>query len=236
MRRKNFIFGEKMFFSLIELLIVIAIIVIIVGLLLPLLAQARSKVQSLKCLSNMRQIFQASVAYSNDHNRLPSLNDTVYSLDGSVVAKPRWPMLLGKYKYMTGKIVESNVPEGIFKCPMATSKTSGMYGMSPSAMDNPIQKWVTPSFKAFLADSTCWDWLLPGKWFFITDESNLWVGAYDANNGIPLFHERKTIFPFSFLDGHVKTLKFYSSLHNTYDHNVFIAIKNYSQGSLYPGI
>ena len=236
MRRVNFVFGGKIFFSLIELLVVIAIIAILAGLLLPLLAQVRGKGQSLKCLSNMRQVFQASAAYLNDHSWLPSLNDTVYNVNGGVVAKPRWPFLLGKYKYMTGKILESNVPEGVFKCPMGISKTSGMYGMCPSAMENPVQKWVTPSFKAFIADSTSWDWILPGKWIFITDETTLWVSAYDANNGIPLLHEQKAFFPFSFLDGHVKTLKFYSSLHNTYDNNVFVAIKNYPQGSLYPGL
>jgi len=59
-------------FTLIELLVVIAIIGCLVSLLMPTLAAVRQKANSLKCVSNMRQIGISAQLYINDHgNRTP---------------------------------------------------------------------------------------------------------------------------------------------------------------------
>ena len=62
---------QKRFFTIVELLIVIAIIGIIMALLLPALSKARAMGNKTACISNLRQIGAGMQLYKTDNNMNP---------------------------------------------------------------------------------------------------------------------------------------------------------------------
>lgn len=71
MRKYGLNCGRIKTFTMIEILVVIAIISILASLLLPSLARSRKQAQKTKCLSNLKQLGIATRAYINDSNYYP---------------------------------------------------------------------------------------------------------------------------------------------------------------------
>ena len=59
--------GKRACFTLIELLIVIAIIAILAAMLLPALNKVREKARQIKCIGHQKQIMAATFCYINDY-------------------------------------------------------------------------------------------------------------------------------------------------------------------------
>jgi len=56
-------------FTIVEMLVVIAMIAVLAGILLPALTKARDAARRTVCMSNLRQLTQAYLGYAADHDR-----------------------------------------------------------------------------------------------------------------------------------------------------------------------
>jgi prepilin-type N-terminal cleavage/methylation domain-containing protein len=88
-------------FTLIEVLVTIAVAAVLVGLLLPALARSREAARGAVCLSNLRQIYVACRAYANEHEGYgPAIGQPYGSL-------PNWALVVQSSGERSGRTAEA---------------------------------------------------------------------------------------------------------------------------------
>ena len=113
---------ERRHFTLIELLIVVAILAILAGLLLPALNSAREKGRAAACLSNAKQIGIGYASYVSDNNDF--MDPVLTSVNGSL-GTPHWGMrLLGLDEVWRERKGKGYLTSAVFRCPSMPTPNS----------------------------------------------------------------------------------------------------------------
>ncbi len=117
-------------FTLIELMVVIAIIGILAAILLPALARAQGKARSMQCVNNLRQLYLANTMYAAESggNYCPAAPDIEVGFGGTTRwhGKRETPNPESEFDPRKGPLAEYLQDERVKECPVFTEfRTSG---------------------------------------------------------------------------------------------------------------
>jgi len=149
-------------FTLVELLVVIAVIAILAALLLPALGRGKEQAQATQCRGNLRQWGMGYRMYADDNNDfLPRRGQGVQTLaqinrpEDWFNALPGYFGLPAFWQMVTNNAKPSAHSESVFICP-AASDPGGAYFL-PCSMNMNLSPWNLPVATKFseVAQPSC---------------------------------------------------------------------------------
>lgn len=132
-------------FTLVELMVVVGIIALLIALLLPALRKARSAANTAACLSNLRQLMQASAMYTADNNgcMVPACYYDKAPTRGTNITHDTWSEILLYCGYLGNPPGVMNGPwwkvinVGVLRCPEGIDAPFFSASFSPPWAPNP---------------------------------------------------------------------------------------------------
>ena len=104
-------FASEIAFTLVELLVVIAVIGILIALLLPVLKSAKERARRTTCLNNLRQLNMGVHLYSDDER---DVGPAIFAGNGSGLGTFGYRELVNSYVGVKGM---SSPEDAVFACP-----------------------------------------------------------------------------------------------------------------------
>ena len=217
--------GRRYEFTLIELLIVIAIIAILAGILLPVLNMAKQKAQVLACLNNIRQIGSGFSSYCSDYHDWYLGHFSMSGTRTYVEQASTWAAMLSRQRYGgtryaewshlgylpwdCGDFNETNIT-GIMRCPSYDPSRDGGVNLGTLYIMN-MRLTGDLSFplvmKSVAKDSTSTYYKLGS---IRTPSSTAAIGesfGYTGSSGFYFKHGNGFLTNINFLDGHTETVR-----------------------------
>jgi prepilin-type N-terminal cleavage/methylation domain-containing protein/prepilin-type processing-associated H-X9-DG protein len=191
-------------FTLVELLIVIAVVAVLAALILPALAGAKAKAGIIGCLNNMRQISLATRLYADENSdEMPRSQHSAFAH-----GQPTWGRAIANQLGASGP-TWTNLLKGVYRCPKERQAGSRGYGLNvyfelgpeddyrgkPMTWRRIVSVPSPTSTIQFAESATGADHIM----------AHFWISSSDAMDVDSLRHRDRS--NYSFVDGHGESRK-----------------------------